>query len=540
MLAESAAALAVPWIGGLVAAAILDPGKAGIALSTVLAAMLALFAAQALLRFGAGYLLDSAADRIVADLKVRLYDHLQSLPVAFFHERRLGDSLALLTSDVYVVGGFLSGTAVAFVPLALTAAGASLLMFGIRADLALLAVILVPAVYVALKIAGRRIRPLSARLQDEEARAIALAQENLAMLPAIKTFSREPHESARYRAQVGLVLALAERQRRIQSAFAPVVHFVAGAAVVLVLAIASTDLFAGRLSAAELVAFLLYAQLLTRPMAGLADVYGQSQAARGALARLERVMDEPAEISPRAGVELGPSRGAIEWHGVSFGYADRPLAVDALELAVAPGEWVALVGPNGAGKSTAAHLLMRLHLPSAGMVAIDGIDIATVSLASLRAQVGVVPQHVMLFHASVRDNIAYGRLDADADAIERAARAAGAHDFISRLPHGYDTIVGDRGVKLSGGEQQRLALARALLKDPPILVLDEATAMFDPAAEIEFLRSCRETFGRRTVIFITHRPASLAVVDRIVHMRSGRVERIEAGGERGLRLVGEG
>jgi subfamily B ATP-binding cassette protein MsbA len=540
MLAESAAALAVPWIGGQVVRAILDGGGSGTALPTVLAAMLGLFAAQALLRFGAACLVDSATDRIVADLKVSLYDHLQALPIAFFHERRLGDSLALLTSDVYVMGAFLSGTAVALVPLAVTGAGAAILMFGIRADLALLATILVPAVYLALKVAGRRIRPLAARLQDEEASAIALAQENLGMLSAIKVFAREPHESERYRAQVGRVLALAARQRRILAAFAPTVQFVAGAAVVLLIAIASTDLFAGRLSPADLVAFLLYTQLLTRPVSGLADVYGRTQAARGALGRLERVMAEPREAPPHAGVRLPRVHGDIEWRGVTFGYAGRAPALDCVNLRIAAGEWIAIVGPNGAGKSTLTQLLVRLHEPAAGSITVDGVDIARVSLASLRAQVGVVPQHVMLFNATLRENIEYGRADADAAAVERAARAAGAHDFIARLPMGYETVVGDRGVRLSGGEQQRLALARALLKDPPILVLDEATAMFDPEGEAQFLLSCRQAFGRRTVIFITHRPASLAVVDRIVHMRSGRVERIEAGVARGLRLVGQG
>jgi subfamily B ATP-binding cassette protein MsbA len=528
MLAESGAALAVPWIGGLLVATILGGTKAEVSLPAVLAAMLAVFAAQALLRFGAGYVLDSAADRIVADLKVRLYDHLQSLPLAYFHERRLGDSLALLTSDVYVVSGFLGGTVVALVPLAVTAVGAAILMVGIRADLAVLAIILVPLVFLALKVAGRRLRPVSLRLQDEEAGVIARAQENLAMLPAIKSFSREAHESSRYRSQVGRALGLAERQRRIQAALTPIVQFVAGAAIVLVIAIASTDLFSGRLSPAELVAFLLYAQLLTRPVAGLADVYGQTQMARGALARLERVMSEPSEAHADTGAELPRVRGRVAWRGVSFAYGEQRPAVERVDLDVEAGEWVAIVGPNGSGKSTLAHLLMRLHDSSAGSIAIDGTDIAQLSLASLRGHIGVVPQHVMLFNATVRENIAYGRMDHSGPGLERAARAAGAHDFVAALPQGYDTIIGDRGVRLSGGQQQRIALARALLKDPAILVLDEATAMFDPEGEAGFLENLRREFAGRTVIFITHRPASLRVADRIVHMRDGRIERIEA------------
>lgn len=523
MLFESAAALAVPWIGGLLADGILRAGEPGASLDMVLLAMLGLFAAQALLRFGSAYLLQTAADRIVADLKIRLYDHLQALPLAFYHRRRLGDTLALLTNDVYTVSGFIGGTAVAVVPLLVTAAGAALLMFRIRPDLALLAVILVPLFYLLLKIFGRRMRPLSMRLQDEEANAIAIAQENLGMLPAIKTFTREPQESARYRAQVDRILHLSARQLRIHAGLGPLVQFIAAAGIVLVFALASEDVMGGLLSPAQLVSFLLYAQLLSRPVAGLADVYGRTQGVRGALHRLQQAMAEPREAPGQMGIRMLTVKGEIEFRAVSFGYEGRPGVLDRVDLHIPARESIAIVGPNGAGKSTLTHLLMRLHDPDRGQIMIDGNDIATVSLESLRGQIGIVPQHVMLFNASVRDNIAYGRPEPDQAAIEGAARAAHAHEFIVQLPQGYDTLVGDRGVRLSGGQQQRLALARALLKDPPILILDEATAMFDPRGEKEFLRDCHAAFSRRTVILITHRPASLAVADRIVRMERGRV-----------------
>ncbi len=215
--------------------------------------------------------------------------------------------------------------------------------------------------------------------------------------------------------------------------------------------------------------------------------------------------------------------GEIEFRGVSFGYPGRPPALIGIDLRIPARQTVAIVGPNGAGKSTLAHLLMRLHEPTAGRILIDGVDIATVSLHSLRSQIGVVPQHVLLFNATIRDNIAYGRPEPTQAEIEAAARAARAHDFVMRLPQGYDTVVGDRGVRLSGGQQQRVALARALLKDPRILILDEATAMFDPQGEAEFLDACREALKRRTVLLITHRPASLAVADRTIRMDNGKI-----------------
>ena len=524
MLIESAAALLVPWAGGLLTEAMLPPaGVAPAGVGIVLAGMLGLFALQALLKFGNTTILGNVADKIVSDLKIRLYDHLQALPLSYYHERRLGDTLALLTNDVYVLSGFISGTALALVPLLFTAGGAVILMFRIRPVLALLAVVLIPLFYLLMKIVGRRMRPLAGQLQQEYAIAIAIAQENLGMLPAIKTFTREQQESTRYREQIDRIFRLSVKQRGVYAALEPLAQLIAAAGIVLVLALASSDLSEGRLAPAQLVSFLLYAALLTRPVAGLADVYGQTQMAQGAFARLRQAMEEPPEPAGHVGIALPPVKGVIEFRGVSFGYGGRPAALEKVDLHVAAGETIAIVGPNGAGKSTLGHLLMRLHEPSSGQILIDGVDTAGVSLTSLRGQIGVVPQHVLLFNATVRDNIAYGRPEPGQAEIVAAAVAARADEFIARLPQGYDTLIGDRGVKLSGGQQQRLALARALLKDPTILILDEATAMFDPQGEAEFLQACRDVLRRRTVLLITHRPASLAAADRIVRMEQGRV-----------------
>jgi len=409
------------------------------------------------------------------------------------------------------------------VPLLFTVAGAVFFMFRLEPVLAALAAFLIPLFFLLLKIFGRRIRPLAAQLGEEHATAIAIAEENLGMLPAIKTFTREEQESARHRRQIDRIRTLTAKQLKIEAALGPAIQFIAAAGIVLVLWLASGAMTGGKLTPAELVSFLLYAQLLTRPVAGLADVYGQTQTVRAAMLRLSHALDQTPEPPANVGATLPPLKGAIAFEGVSFGYPGRPLALQHVDLAIAAGETIAIVGPNGAGKSTLAHLLIRLHDPATGRITIDGIDIATASLDSLRRQIGVVPQHVLLFNASVRDNIAYGRPEPTGKQIEAAARAARAHDFIMELPQGYDTPIGDRGVRLSGGQQQRVALARALLKDPPILILDEATAMFDPQGEIEFLEAARDALTGRTVLLITHRPASLAVADRIVRMDGGRL-----------------
>jgi ATP-binding cassette, subfamily B, bacterial len=256
----------------------------------------------------------------------------------------------------------------------------------------------------------------------------------------------------------------------------------------------------------------------------LANVYGQIQKVRGSAERIIEFLNQQPEPADEGKHEFAQVKGHIRLEGLGFAYPNRPTVLKDLNLEIQAGETIALTGPNGAGKTTIGHLLMRFADPDSGCITIDGIDTRTATLASLRSQIGLVAQHVLLLDGTVAENIAYANPGVSREHIEQAATSAHAHQFISELPEGYDTVIGDQGIRLSGGQRQRLSLARTLLKDPPILILDEATAMFDPDGERAFIAECHEVLTQKTVILITHRPASLALADRVLRVEDGQVQ----------------
>jgi len=519
LLFSSAISLANPWIAGILTETLLNgPAEGKPGLRTILVAWLGLVAVRSIVSISSQYAISITGEKMLVGLRSRLYEHMQILPMRYFHERSPGESLALLSNEASTVSYFVTNTLVQLLPLSLTLIGALAIMFMLDAQIALLAALLLPIYYLAMKIIGRRLRPLSAAWMESYSRMYSLVEENLGMLPMIKAFVREKLEEGRFETRNQELFSISRRQILVNAILGPSITFLASAGLLLLLWMGISHVESGQLETSALVSLLLYAILLTQPISGLANVYGQVQSTRGAADRLQAFFAEQAEPDEKGQTDLPAVKGSIEFNDVSFSYPGRDPVLKHFNLKIDAGETLAITGPNGAGKSTLAYLLMRFDNPSSGRILIDDNDISQYNLKSLREQIGIVSQNTLLLNGTIRDNLVYGRFNATDEEIEKAAFAARANEFIEQLPDDYNTIIGDQGNKLSGGQRQRLSLSRTLMKDPPILILDEATSMFDPDGEAGFIEECRDLIHQRTVILITHRPASLALADRVIKL----------------------
>jgi ATP-binding cassette subfamily B protein len=465
------------------------------------------------------------SERFLLDLRRRFYRHLQRLPLSVFEERRLGDVLSRLTSDIQAIESFvLSGVADAL-SYALRVVFFVGALFWLQWDLALVALVVAPVFWVAAQRVAKLLKRASREKRRRSGSIGAVAEEGLANMALVQAYGREAAEAERFHAQNVASFRAQMTATRLRAAFGPLVELIELAGALLVIGYGTLKLSQGALSLGGLLVFLAYLSKLYSPIRGLSRLTTGLFAASASAERVIELLDErPSVTDPAVPLEAGRRRGEVRFEGVRFTYpgATRE-ALHDVDLAVGPGEVLALVGPSGAGKSTVARLLLRFADPSGGRVLIDGADARDYALADLRENIAVVLQETLVFDATVEENIAYGRKGATRDDVEAAARAADAHDFILALPDGYDTRVGQRGRRLSGGQRQRIAVARAMVRDAPVLVLDEPTTGLDAASAQRILGPMRRLMAGRATIVIAHDLLTVREATRIAVLDARRV-----------------
>ena len=400
-------------------------------------------------------------------------------------------------------------------------------MFYLNWRLTMFIIVLMPIIVGVAFVLGGAIRRTSTQVQDEIAGATVVAEEVFQNIREVKSFVRENFEIGRYNRAIGVAFQAAVKLLTVRSIFGPIIGFFAFSGLALILWFGGREVLDGRLSPGELISFLIYGMTVAASFAGIISVYSQFQEALGATKRVFEILDTKPDVrdAPDA-VQVAAVDGAITLRDVSFAYDDDQEVIHRVDLEIAAGEIIALVGPSGAGKTTLFNLIPRFYDPDSGAILIDGREIRRITQSSLRQHIGIVPQETLLFGGSIRENILYGKLDADESEMIAAAQSANAHDFVMALPNGYETIVGERGVKLSGGQRQRVAIARALLKNPSILLLDEATSSLDNESEQLVQEALGRLMQHRTTLIIAHRLSTVRIAHRIVVLDRGRIVEI--------------
>ncbi|HEX2905976.1 MAG TPA: ABC transporter transmembrane domain-containing protein [Phototrophicaceae bacterium] len=488
------------------------------------ALMIGLFLFQAAFSFVQSYLLAFIGERIVLDLRTSLYAHLQRLSLDFYAVRRVGDLVSRLSSDVTQMRTMLTSSITSFLSQILTLVGSVVIVLSMNASFTLFILALVPVLILVAFTFGRRIQKGSVQIQDQLADSTVVAEEGLQGIRVVKSFGREGYETQRYNTAMEKTFRASLKMAVYNSLFGSVMLFLGFGSIAAIVWYGGHEVIAGRLTAAMITGFLMYGITIATSLAGLGGLYAQLSAALGGVQRVFEILDTRPTVEDEShALGLPAARGQIEFYQVAFTYDGEAPVLQDVSLNIRAGEILALVGPSGAGKSTILNLIPRFYDPTAGEIRIDGYDVRGVTQASLREQIGIVPQETILFGGTIRDNILYGRLDASDAELIAAAQAANAHDFIMAFPDQYETVVGERGMNLSGGQRQRIAIARAILKDPAILLLDEATSSLDNESEGLVQEALDRLMQHRTTIIVAHRLSTIKVAHRIAVLEGGRI-----------------
>ncbi len=521
---SQAAQIALVWVTGR---SVIDRALLGhdhSLLWLTVAVVVALGAVRACLMLGRRILSGRQALDVEMDLRSSLYAHLVRLSFGFYDRHQTGQLMSRATVDLQGVRFFLGYGLIFFFQNVLTVLSVTAVLFVFEWQLALIVLAITPVLIVLAYRYSHVAHPTLRDVQQRLADVATVAEENIVGVHVVKAFAQEPAEEAKFRERSERVFEQTLRANRQRATYVPLISFVpllAQAAVLLLGARMVTD---GSLSAGGFVAFNLYLAMLVTPLRSLGMWIGQAQRATAAGERIFQVLDEPEEVADRPdAVELPPGSGAIRFESVSFEYLPGRPVLREIDLDVPAGRTIALIGHTGSGKTTLTSLVPRFYDATAGRVLVDGVDVRDVTLASLRRAIGAISQDPFLFSATVRENIAFGAGDLPEEEILRVARLAQAHEFVERLPDGYDTVIGERGITLSGGQRQRIAIARALSVDPRILILDDATASVDATTEARIRAGLREAMRGRTTLIIAHRLSTISLADEIVVLDAGRI-----------------
>ncbi|MGE5575822.1 MAG: ABC transporter ATP-binding protein [Syntrophothermus sp.] len=525
LLLVTAANLALPrLVGRGLIDQILTQEKSIARLNLLAGSIILLFLVKGVASYGQGYLASYISQRLIVDLRNKIFGHLQKLSLAFHETTRTGELIARVTNDVALVQASFPIGLMDLLQQVLMLAGALVSIFLIHWKLASLMFIVLPVLGLVVNRFGAKIRQLTRTVQEKIADLTSILQETLAGIRIVKAFGMEKHEVTRFEEKNDANFQVTMKSAQLSATLTPFLELLSAFGMTVVIWYGGLEVIRGNLTTGKLIEFFTYLGLAGQPISNLGRTFALLQQSLAAGDRIFSLLDVDADIkdAPDA-VELPRLSGRVSFKNVEFSYKLGQPILQEIDLEVAPGEVVAIVGPSGAGKTTLVNLIPRFYDVDAGVVEIDGYDVRRVKNASLRKQIGLVPQETILFGASVAENIAYGRREASRDEVIGAAKAANAHEFIMALPQGYDTLVGERGVGLSGGQRQRIAIARAVLRDPRILILDEATSALDAESEMLVQDALGRLMSGRTTFIIAHRLSSIKHADRIVVLERGRI-----------------
>ena len=523
IILASSANLYVPWIiKDMIDDVLADKNMA--LLNAICIGIVVIFFLRGIFYFGQSYLVSYIGQKVIIDVREVMFRKFQRMPLAYYDRHQTGEIMSYVTNDVSAIQAALVDNLIDMVTEACVLVGSVFLMFYLDWKLSLLTLVVIPMVGQAMKIFGRKIKQSSRVIQERLAEITALLQESFAATRVVKSFVREDYEIERFVRSNQRNFEAVMKNVQQTSMLTPTVEFLAAIAVTFIVWFGGYEVVNGDITAGAFVAFLTYAVNLANPVKRLSRIYGNLQKAMAAVDRVFGVIDleETIKDKPDAHV-LPPVTGHVRFDHVGFSYKKGRPALHDVTFSACPGQMIAFVGPSGAGKSTIANLIPRFYEIDTGAITVDGHDIRAVTLASLRGQIGLVPQETMLFSTTIRENIRYGRLDATDAEIEAAARAANAHHFIMELENGYDTEIGERGISISGGQRQRIAIARAILKDPRILILDEATSALDTESEKVVQAALDDLMVGRTSFVIAHRLSTVLHADRIYVIDGGHI-----------------